>query len=195
MRDLRNDPTATQYGATNFKKPQFTMSQTNLAKHRIERHLVVSSFVRDLLHGLGVRTVSDLCELRMTAVQHLKGMGVKRIAEVRGLIGAAKKLRRLGKTSERPAKKTATKNRLGQKTLLVFVPDILKTVFDQLGIDSVESLLSTDCDVLAGQPNFGPKKVAATIGIQSLYKRLASPPKNAAALRVSDLVPERSGFL
>jgi hypothetical protein len=176
--------------STNLNSAPFSMSQTNLAKHRLERHLVVSSFVRDVLHDLGVRTVSDLCELRITAVQKINRMGVKRIAEVRGLIGAAKKLRKSGKTTEKPAKKTTVKNRLGQITHLVFVPDILKTVFDQLGIDSVESLLSIDCDVLSARPNLGSKKVAAAIGLQSLYKRLASPPKNAAALRVSDLVPE-----
>lgn len=181
---------AGQPTSTNLNSARFNMTQTSLAKHRIERHLVVSSFVRDVLRALRVRTVRDLCELKITAVQELRGMGVKRIAEVRGLIGAAKKLNKFGKTTEKPEHKTAAKVHTGRRTHLVFVPHILRTAFEQLGIDSVESLLSVDCDALALHPNMGSKKTATAIGIQVLYKRLASPPKDAAALRVSDLVPE-----
>jgi hypothetical protein len=161
----------------------------DLLSKLIEQHLTVSGLVRNVVRDLDIRTIGDLCNLDINVVANLKGVGVKKVDEVRRLVERARQLAKISRSKEIEPSANLTKAVVGAGEILVFIPSILKLAFEQLGIDTVEKLLSLDLAQLDQLPGWGDRKKAAARGTKTLYARLAAHQPNGSVHLVGDLVP------
>ena len=166
------------------------MSDANLYNDPIEQHLTVSGLIQNIVRDLGIRTIGDLCDLDIKTVESVKGVGVKKVDEFSRLIASARELAGQPSATNKITKVDLLGTVFDQASPLVFVPSILKVAFGQIGVDTVEKLLSMDSSVLGNQPGWGEKKKAAVVGIKDLYSRLATIQPDAEIQLISDLVPK-----
>ena len=165
------------------------MPHTDISNDPIEQHLTVRGLIENIVQDLGIQTVGDLCSLDIKTVEHVKGVGVKKVDEFRRLIVKA---RQLAGVTVAPVihPRVELKGTVFERTsMLVFVPSILKVAFEQIAIDTVEKLLSLDVSELDALPGWGDKKRAAVAGVKELYSRLATMQPDADIQFVRDLVP------
>ncbi|MDZ4848069.1 MAG: sigma factor-like helix-turn-helix DNA-binding protein, partial [Pirellulaceae bacterium] len=166
------------------------MSDANLSNDPIEQHLTVSGLIQNIVRDLGCRTIGDLCELDIKTVESVKGVGVKKVDEFRRLINNARQLAGQTIVINTVPKVDLSGIVFDQSSLLVFVPSILKVAFEQLGVNTVEKLLSLDISAIGNQPGWGEKKKTAAVAIKELYSRLATIQPDAEIELVGDLVPK-----
>ena len=128
------------------------MSDANLSNDPIEQHLTVSGLIQNIVRDLGIRTIGELCDLDIKTVESVKGVGVKKVDEFSRLIAGARELAgETGATSIVP-KVDLSGTVFDQESLLIYIPSFLKVAFGQLGVDTVEKLISLDFSVLGNQP-------------------------------------------
>jgi|694.fasta_scaffold35203_4 superfamily II DNA or RNA helicase len=167
------------------------MSDTKVRDEPIEQHLPVSGLIVNIIRDLGIRTVGDLCSLDIKTVEQVKGVGVKKIAELKHLIEMAQQLAGISLDPVSDTRIELTGTVFEQASLLVFVPSILKVAFEQIEIDTVGKLFATDVSELDALPGWGEKKKAAAAGIKELYSRLAAIKPDADIRLVGDIVPNQ----
>lgn len=165
------------------------LTETDIRNQPIEQHLPVSGLILNIVRNLGVRTVGDLCSLDIKTVEKVRGVGVKKVNELKRLIEMAQQLASITMEPVSDTKVDLTGTVFEQTSLLIFVPSILRVAFEQIKIDTVEKLLALDVVELDALPGWGERKKAAVAGIRELYSRLAAIKPNADIQLVGDIVP------
>jgi hypothetical protein len=175
------------------------MPDRNILEDLIEKHINVSTLIKNVLPQLGLCTIGDLCSLDIKRVQSIKGVGVKKIDEFLRLIEQAQRLTHLknkdntnnSSQSEQLPRLTGLKKTVITNTFpLAFVPSILKEIFKKIKIDTVEKLLILEVKQLESLPGMGDRKKKALIGIKKLYSRLATIESIMALQFLENIVPK-----
>ena len=106
--------------------PESNSSNEELLKARVEEHLQISGLVRNVLSRFNVVSIADLCELDVEVVAREKGIGVKKLDSLRGLIADARQLASFSREEQSIDRPQSVRGQVEFESALLFVPSLIR---------------------------------------------------------------------